>query len=105
MFRIKILPCAHHGRLDSDQREPLRYEKKRHRLVGHGEDRALEGATYVLKQVGPLRLRAARSADEQHPVAAESGADQSDQAQSQQDPMQPLDESEGRFRPGLGASA
>ena len=43
---------------------------------------------------------AASLCDDQRPVAAENRADQSDQARNQQDPMQPLDNRESRFRPG-----
>jgi len=57
----------------------------------------------MLKTNRAFAAGAARLFDDQNSVAAENGADQSDQAESQQDPMQPLGELEGRFRPSLGA--
>jgi hypothetical protein len=78
-------------------------ENSKYRPVGRGQDRALKGTTLRLKTSRAFAVRAARLFDDQNSVAAENGADQSDQAESQQDPMQPLDEPEGRFRPSLGA--
>ena len=48
------------------------------------------GATLRLKTNRAFAAGAARLFDDQNSVAAENGADQSDQAESQQDPMQPL---------------
>jgi len=56
-----------------------------------------------LKTSWAFAVGAALLFDDQNSVAAENGADQSDQVESQEDPMQPLDEPEGRFRPSLGA--
>src|SRR5271165_6814194 len=38
-----------------------------------------------------------RSLEEKHPMTAENGAKDRDQAESQQNPVQPLDDPEGRF--------
>src|SRR6516162_5708557 len=93
------------GKIRADVNRQI-IQKIAHTAEGGVRPKSLFGSGLAglgLKASGAFAAGAARLFDDQNSVAAENGADQSDQAESQQDPMQPLDEPEGRFRPSVGA--